>query len=715
MAKIENSLTVNSFTNNQNNIDVIKYINNYPSFEQSILTIELNNLPTYTISEIQSLWFVVYKWNSEVEEVDSIPQLITTNLYKVINTGKGTYGVGGIQLTQDNLLFVSSTGLSLEDIENNPLTQVYTISDLEDFTVSEYINQLNPAFLFQDVNIAPRLIKVIELGNEADYLFLPPGGLYGQGELQTVIGDFQLLNSNQQNIAINPYIFSNEDLSLANRKGDILYGILDQYTGEELTLEKIISIPTGNSVDNIIYFQLGSELFQRVFTEYNIEWFGAVGDNSTDCTEQIQACINSCFYAGGGTILKQNKFYVIAGDLITSDNLGFNPNSQLYIPSAKDISISGGKTVVSIVFKGASTPTMNASGFTDDNIDLINQGSCFRSTLSYSETSGVLPSVIGIAGANTEIGYPFTVADVRFEDFWIRTPHDNVVGTYMTAFNMMKATFTTFRNCRADIDVAGWNTVEHQNMCIGIAPCGSNGGTTVVVDNCTSYGYYIGYTLGEHSYFSNVNVNFCNYGFDIAKAGHSSVILRALSQWNKTTMSFNKYDNSYPTLFHFINIYELTIENVSLGKWYDTITDIEDSTNGIMGNCFFTKTISGAGVFPNTPILKIGAEKLFTKHITEEIPTNETKQKVISGNITLNDSYNNCICKIKANSTITIPEGLKKNFNAVFDVWTGTATFVTSGTATINDDIGTTLTIGKMATLYQEELTNEFRLRGELS
>lgn len=182
---------------NQDNIHIVKYINNYPSSEQSILTIELNNLPTYTISEIQSLWFVVYKWNSEVEEVDSIPQLITTNLYKVINTGKGTYGVGGIQLTQDNLLFISSTGLNLEDIENNPLTQIYTINDLGGLTVSEYINQLNPAFLFQDVNIAPRLIKVIEPGNEADYLFLPPGGLYGQGELQTTIGDFQLLNQNQ--------------------------------------------------------------------------------------------------------------------------------------------------------------------------------------------------------------------------------------------------------------------------------------------------------------------------------------------------------------------------------------------------------------------------------------------------------------------------------------------------------------------------------------
>jgi hypothetical protein len=67
------------------------------------------------------------------------------------------------------------------------------------------------------------------------------------------------------------FIKSNESLSLAQRKGDVLYGILDQYTGEEITLSKVTGTPT---VDGIIYFQLGSEYFKRNFKDgIKISWF----------------------------------------------------------------------------------------------------------------------------------------------------------------------------------------------------------------------------------------------------------------------------------------------------------------------------------------------------------------------------------------------------------------------------------------------------------
>lgn len=422
-------------------------------------------------------------------------------------------------------------------------------------------------------------------------------------------------------------IKSNESLLLAKRNGDVLYGILDQYTGEEITLSKITSIPTGNIVDNIIYFQLGSELFKRVFTQYNIQWFGAKGDGVTDCTNAIQNCINSCYYAGGGTILTPTGIYIIGGALVTSDNTGQNPNSQLYIPSGRDVSGGGTSVVVSIKFIGEGTATMNASGFTDDKINLINKGCYWKSTLPYSSTSGVLPSVIGTKGDNPS--YNFNIIDVVFEDMWIRTHHDSTVGTYMTAFNMLDAAFSTFNRCRADIDVAGWNTVTHQNMSIGIAPTKTNGGTTVVATNCTSYGYQIGYTVGEHSYYENLNANFCNYAYDISKGGHGSLLTRCLAQWNKVVLSFNKYDNGYPTAFHFININELVVENVALGKWYDSVVDVEDTTNGIQGNCFFTKTVSGAGVFPTTLLTKVGGLKLNDKHITRPIAVLEKDVEIL--------------------------------------------------------------------------------------
>lgn len=84
---------------------------------------------------------------------------------------------------------------------------------------------------------------------------------------------------------VKKFIKSNESLTLAQRKGDVLYGILDQYTGEEMTLSKVTGTPT---VDGVIYFQLGAEYFKREFSFIRPEWFGAVGYDKNVITNQTQ-------------------------------------------------------------------------------------------------------------------------------------------------------------------------------------------------------------------------------------------------------------------------------------------------------------------------------------------------------------------------------------------------------------------------------------------
>jgi len=87
-------------------------------------------------------------------------------------------------------------------------------------------------------------------------------------------------------------IKSNEALSLAQRKGDVLHGILDQFTGEEITLSKIITTPP--VVDNIIYFQYGIEYFKRNFgSSVNPMWWGVKGDGVTDDIVPINAMLDT--------------------------------------------------------------------------------------------------------------------------------------------------------------------------------------------------------------------------------------------------------------------------------------------------------------------------------------------------------------------------------------------------------------------------------------
>jgi hypothetical protein len=96
------------------------------------------------------------------------------------------------------------------------------------------------------------------------------------------------------------FIKSDELLSLASRKGDTLYGILDKYTGEEITLSKVTGTPP--MVDGIIYFQLNAgqlntEYFKRNNLEkLNVNNFGAKGDNVQDDTQAIQLMIDKLGY-----------------------------------------------------------------------------------------------------------------------------------------------------------------------------------------------------------------------------------------------------------------------------------------------------------------------------------------------------------------------------------------------------------------------------------
>lgn len=130
------------------------------------------------------------------------------------------------------------------------------------------------------------------------------------------------------------WIESNDDLSDAKRKDDVLYGILDQYTGEEITLSKVTGTPT---VDSIIYFQLGAEYFKRDFESINVKWFGALGNDTGDDSDNIQLALNygGSIYLPKGTYKCANEFEMVSNSSFFGDGY----DSQLHI-----IPSGGGQT-----------------------------------------------------------------------------------------------------------------------------------------------------------------------------------------------------------------------------------------------------------------------------------------------------------------------------------------------------------------------------------
>jgi len=103
---------------------------------------------------------------------------------------------------------------------------------------------------------------------------------------------------------------SNESLLSVNRTGDVLSGILDQYTGQEMTLSKVLGTPT---VDNVIYFQVGGEYFKRNVTGINPAWFGAKGDGVTNDTAAVQSFFDYIQSENVGIAYCNGRFLISSG------------------------------------------------------------------------------------------------------------------------------------------------------------------------------------------------------------------------------------------------------------------------------------------------------------------------------------------------------------------------------------------------------------------
>lgn len=151
-------------------------------------------------------------------------------------------------------------------------------------------------------------------------------------------------------------IKSNESISLAKRKGDVLYDILDQYTGEEITLSKTTGTPT---VDNIIYFQSGTEYFKRNFTKLNPYMFGAKADGINNDTSALQAAIN---FSSANNVILELKGNFLSNTLTISDDIELETVCKIQSIIDNDILIIDGAKVNhtgSLTLRGFTRNTLN--------------------------------------------------------------------------------------------------------------------------------------------------------------------------------------------------------------------------------------------------------------------------------------------------------------------------------------------------------------------
>jgi len=148
-------------TFDQDNIDIVKTVAFALADNDAAILAKINALPAYTIGEKQSVWF-----DSAVLK------------YKMLNYGKGTYGVGGTQLTlADIILIYKDVQGQITDVE----ADIATLQDAQDnIDIIKPVGKLYPGFTIADV-----LEKINEVGA---YTITDVQSIWFRAQVYDVIG-----------------------------------------------------------------------------------------------------------------------------------------------------------------------------------------------------------------------------------------------------------------------------------------------------------------------------------------------------------------------------------------------------------------------------------------------------------------------------------------------------------------------------------------------
>jgi len=349
------------------------------------------------------------------------------------------------------------------------------------------------------------------------------------------------------------------------------------------------------------------------FKVFSVKEYGALGDGSTDDTEAIQDTINAVFANGGGIVYFPNGVYVIAGNLVTSDNLGANPNSQLYIPATD--SDSPNKTA--ITFLGETEPNFTPSAFTGAFTPTL-KGVVLLSTLT--TVSGTNPSVFGTIHPTSFLNINYT--NVGFENITVlvdKDPFGN--GPVIGGINMAN-TSTSFFN-KVVVNINGSMTANINlptSEIAGIVVSKTNAEFTTSVKNTIVTGFRYGIIIGEHCSMDQVACNGCYAGFVFTSNNHTAVSLRIFAGWNKYTIFFPTSSIfGLPVGTAYVDLFDLDIEIWNgTAKWNESTSIIYDPSNYAKGVIKWHLVKAGVGVAPEL-FNKNGGTNLVTINVADTL------------------------------------------------------------------------------------------------
>jgi len=170
---------------NQDNIDRSKRFS-VTSIETAALVSTINTAPQFTIEDTESFWFVFI--------LNVSGQSRKTYKYKLLNKGKGIYGVGGNRSVEGIDLELVSNPPTTENDYQTPTTTTVNFGALTTQTVSQWLNGRAQSILIQAQDAGYTLFKGTVNGKQTTYLWIGAPGRYGIGYLSSAMSDFEIVN-----------------------------------------------------------------------------------------------------------------------------------------------------------------------------------------------------------------------------------------------------------------------------------------------------------------------------------------------------------------------------------------------------------------------------------------------------------------------------------------------------------------------------------------
>jgi hypothetical protein len=290
-------------------------------------------------------------------------------------------------------------------------------------------------------------------------------------------------------------------------------------------------------------------------------WWGAKGDDSTDCASSLQAAVD-CFDASNldGRILFAPGVYRIAGALQDTGN----SNSQIVLPKRTG-------TQLAITFEG-TIPSSNM------NMDATTAGVVIKSTL----TSGSGGAMIGVKGTNLGGGTSITF---HAKNITFRMPTNPT----HTALDLRYAQETVLENLKVDTGQT-YNAVTQPTTTTsyGIRTHINNVGAMAWLKNVSVAGFYNGIEWNELTDGDEVAVTNNYRGIVTTEAFHTSAARRILA-----------INNTYGIVgtggLHYLHISNYDIEHTADAAWYANVADIYDPSNYLVGTVHWHNVAQNVG------------------------------------------------------------------------------------------------------------------------